>query len=74
MRFKLYVCRKNTCVSSERGSRADSLNDIQMYQVGTLSMLIPMEMLETYDVAKYFLISSQHLALFFFNDDFIENV
>merc|ERR1712183_1139177 len=27
-----YYCRKNTCVSSERGSRADSLNDVQMYQ------------------------------------------
>ena len=39
-----------------------------------LSMLILMEMFETCDVAKYFLISSQHLALFFFNDDFIENV
>ena len=36
-----------------------------------LSMLIPMEMFGAYDVAKYFLISSEHLA---FNDDFIENV
>ena len=37
-----------------------------------LSMLIPMEMFETYDVAKFFLISSQNLALFFFNDDFMK--
>ena len=37
-----------------------------------LSMLIPMEMFGAYDVAKYFLISSQHLALFFFNDDFMK--
>ena len=38
-----------------------------------LSMLIPMEMFEMYDVANY-IFSSLPLALFFFNDDFIENV
>ena len=58
-------------MSSERGSRADSLNDIQMYQVAILSMLIPMEIFEMYDIAMHFPL---YLWLCSSNDGFIENV